>query len=170
MGLLLNNKERNLFDSIAVEVMLLSGTEDPVLWKFYERVPGAAVIGQVDCLYEEPVSGSKHYVPYQVMCFYEEKEQTQDVSDDGIVDTSTGKVHFVRKNLIDKKVPEDETGNHVNPGDIIQLWSKNKRYTWYFDIINVVRTGWQLDADNWVSYACDVTRNESFTPEKKIIK
>lgn len=170
MGTLLNGREKILFDQTALEVMTLAGTESPVLWKWVERVGRAAVSGLFDCLYEEPAEGSKHYAPFKVLCYFEGKDRSTDVSDDGLVARTDGRITFVRKNLEDAKVPMDEEANHIAEGDIIQLWSGNKLRTWYFEVISVNRDGWQNDSDNFTLYVCDVARNESFTPERKIVK
>lgn len=169
MGTLLTGIERSLFDNISLEVMTLAGTDSPILWKFAERV-GNAVSGYADCLYEEPVSGSKHYIPFKVLCYFEAKDRSIEVGDDGLVGSTAGRITFVRKNLENARVPLDENANHISEGDIIQLWSQNRLRTWYFDIINVNRDGWQNDSDNFTQYVADVVRNDSFTPERKIVK
>lgn len=169
MGTLLGGIEKPLFDNIALEVVTLAGTDSPILWKFAERV-GNAVSGYIDCLYEEPGFGSKHYIPFRVLCYFEAKDRTTEVGDDGMVGSTAGRITFVRKNLETARVPMDENANHISEGDIIQLWSQNRLRTWYFDIINVNRDGWQNDSDNYTLYVADVVRNDSFIPERKIVK
>lgn len=169
MGILLNGHEKNLFDSVALEILNLAGTESPILWKFAEKV-GRAVSGFSDCLYEEPIDGSKHYVPFRVLCYYEAKDRNTEVTDDGLVQTTAGRITFVRRNLEEARVPMDENANHISEGDIIQLWSQNRLRSWYFEITNVNRDGWQLDSDVFTLYVADVVRNDSFTPERKIVK
>lgn len=169
MGKLFNNKEKAFFDARSLEVLELVSTECPVLWKWALRV-GNAVSGYVDCLYQEPIEGSKHYIPFDVLCYYEEKDRSTDVSEEGMVQVTDGRITFSRKNLEDQKVPLDEQRNHVSEGDIIQMWSQNKLRTWYFEIVSTNRSGWQLDSDNFTLYVCDVRRHESFTPERKIEK
>lgn len=169
MGKLLNGLDSPLFDTIAMEVMALAGTDSPILWKFAERV-GNAVSGFSDCLYEEPIDGSKHYIPYRVMCYFEAKDRSTEVGDDGLVGSTAGRITFVRKNCEIARIPMDENANHISEGDIIQLWSNNKLRTWYFEITNVNRDGWQHDSDNFTLYVTDVVRNDSFTPERKIVK
>ena len=170
MGSLLNGAEKGLFDSIALEVMALAGTDSPILWKFMERVGSTPAANAIDCLYQEPVDGSKHYVPFRVLCYFEGKDRSTEVSDEGLVGLTAGSVTFVRKNLESAKVPLDDQANHLSEGDVIQLWSQNKLRTWYFEITNVNRDGWQNDSDNFTLYVCDVIRNDSFTPERKIVK
>lgn len=170
MGTLLNGSERILFDGVAQEVMRLVQTNDPILWKFVSAVGCASVSGTTDCLYEEPIQNSKHYIPYKVPCFFESKVKSDDVDEAGLVQRVDGTIHFVQQDLVLAKVPLDEQKNHLSSGDIIQLWSKNKVRTWYFEIVSVNREGWQNDSDNFTHYVCDVIRNESFTPERKIVK
>lgn len=176
MGTLLNSSEYRLFDSINEEIMRLAGSPNPVLWKFFKILPSTSVSGipsQIDCLYGEPaytVSGaSKHYMPYPVMCFYEQPDKTVDATDDGLNSRTEGRVYFSRKNLEDAKVPVDNRYYHIGIGDIIQLWGKEKK-TWYFEIVSVNRDGFEHDSSVWTQYVCDIVRNESFTPEQKAVK
>lgn len=167
MGRLLNGKEKKLFDRTSVEILSLAGADDPILWKFVAHVPGQA---DIDCLYKEPVEGSKHYFAYKVMCHFEEPEHSANSTDDGLETRLDGRVWFARKNLEDVKVPANTFGEHVSVGDIIQLFSKSIKTTWSFDILNVARSQFEHNSDVWTHYVCDVARNYSFTPERKIVK
>lgn len=179
MGTLLNSAEHVFFDNVALEVLRLAGTPDPILWKFYKILPPSllsSVSGQIDCIYEDPGNGSKHYIPFgtatgnPVLCYFEKPDALTDVNDNGLVQRFEGRIWFSRKNLENLKVPLDDDANHMSPGDIIQLWSKNKVRSWYFEVIRAEREGFENDSDVFTHYACDVVRNDNFIPERKIVK
>lgn len=166
MGLLLNGSEKKLFDQCSYEILRLAGADDPILWKFYKH---AANVTDIECIYEEPVANSKHYKAYKVMCHFEEPEAINNATDDGIERRIESRIWFVRKDLEIAKVPTDSTGDHVAPGDVVQLFSKSKK-TWYFELTNATRTLFEHNSDVWTHYVCDAVRNDSFTPERKIVK
>lgn len=180
MGTLLNSNEQRLFDSVALEILTLAGTHSPVLWKF-SKTGGAtasnimSVSGLIDCLYEEPRMPSslpansklKLYTPYNVLCYFERPTDTYDATDSGLAERREGKIWLSRLNLENVKVPLNEHLNHVQPGDVIQLWSKTKK-SWYFDLITAERDGFENDSEVWTHYECEIVRNESFDPERKI--
>jgi hypothetical protein len=181
MGILLNSREHRFFDQIGLEVLRLAGTPDPVLWKFYKILPvsvDSSVFGQIDCLYKEPYPESQHYLTFgnaahphhpHLLCFFEKPDTLTDVNDGGgLVERFEGKMWFSRRNLEDLKVPLDTDQNHITPGDILQLWARNKLRTWYFETIRVERDGWEHDSDVFTHYNCDMVRNDSFDPERKI--
>jgi hypothetical protein len=169
VGRLLNGSERRLFDSIAMDVLRLAGADQTVLWKFV-RNPAKTinqVSGFIDCLYEEPINASKHYFPYKIMCYFDQPDRATEATDDGRQQRSEGRAWVSRKDLEEKKVPLDETGNHMASGDIIQLFSKSGK-TWYFEVMSVNRDGFENDSDVWTHYVLDLVRNDSFIPERKI--
>lgn len=174
MGTLLNGSEQKFFDNVALEVLTLAGTPDPVLWKFFSVLPStpiSSVSGQIDCIYSDPVSGSKHYLAYSkgLMCYFEKPDSLFDATDQGLTEKNEGRMWLARKNLEALKVPLDVEGDHVTAGDIIQLWSKNKIRTWYFEVVQVEREGFENDSDVFTHYACNVVRNHNFKPERKIV-
>jgi hypothetical protein len=181
MGSLLNSAEQKFFDNVALEVLTLAGTPSPILYKFSKTGYATAsnitsVSGLIDCLYEEPriptrlPSGSKlqRYTPYQVLCYFERPTHVIDAQDNGLVERTEGKFWFSRLDLENKKVPLNEHGYHVQPGDVIELWSKITNKYWYFDIITAERDGFEHDSEVWTHYECEAVRNESFSPERKI--
>lgn len=165
MGLLLNGSEKKLFDQCSYEVLRLAGADDPILWRFFEHAPG---VTDIDCIYKEPAPNSKHYKPFKVMCHFEEPDTVTQVGDDGKERRVEGRIWFVRLDLENAKVPIDSVGDYVNAGDIVQLFSKSKK-TWYFELINATRTLFEHNSDVWTHYVCDVVRNDSFIPEKKVV-
>jgi hypothetical protein len=191
MGILLNDSEQAWFDNTAVEVTTLAGVDNTVLWNFvalpiFERpcypdvsgcvpyVPHAPQIplvypdqyGPVDTLYGEPNPHSKHFFPFKVLGWFEAPTQTQEASDQGLNVYSEGRFYFVRKDLENNKVPQNENGDRIKTGDIVQMFKKGK--FWYFDLKNVERTGWVTDSETWTHYVCDIIRREDFIPERKI--
>lgn len=181
MGSLLNSKEQRLFDSIALEVLTLAGTPTPVLWKFSKTGFATAgelssVSGMIDCLYEEPrvpsllpsTSKLEMYKPYNVLCYFERPNSIVETSEQGLVDRTEVKFWFSRLDLENKKVPTSGKGEHVDVGDVVQLWSSYTKKTWYFEVINVERDGFEHDSEVWTHYECSAIRNESFSPERKV--
>jgi hypothetical protein len=176
MGSLLNGKERAFFDSVNQEIVRLAGTDDPVLWKFYKSLPASlATVANSDCLYEEPVAGSKNYISYKgtptvpLLVSFEQPTRTEEAGDNGLVTRFESRITIPRSNLEQLKIPVDDLSNHIGVGDIIQVWSKSK-HSWYFEVINVERDGFENDSDVWTQYSLECVRNENFVPEKKIIK
>lgn len=165
MGILLNDSEAAWFDNTALEITTLAGVDNTVLWHFV-AFPVGSVSGTVDCLYSEPQPGSKHYFPFKVLGWFEAPTMTQEASELGLDIYSEGRFYFVRKDLENNKVPPDDLGNHVSPGDIVQIFRKGK--FWYFDLKNIERTGWANDSQVWTHYVCDMIRREDFNPERNI--
>jgi hypothetical protein len=181
MGTLLGSGEQPFFDSIALEVLKLAGTASPILWKFSNTGNAkpntiSEVSGLVDFLYEEPKipqglprsSKLKLYSPFQVLCFFERPNHTMDAQDNGLVDRTEGKFWFSRADLEARKVPVNQYGYHVHPGDVVELWSKVTNKYWYFEVISVERDGFEHDSEVWTHYECEAIRNESFSPERKL--
>lgn len=174
MGTLLNGKEQKFFDSVAVEVLTLAGTDGTILWKFSAFPAGVDPELAVDCLYEEPIpiyyddTGVKHYRGYKVLMHFEEPTSSNDATDNGLVIRNDSVFWFARKDLENKKVPIDEQGEHISVGDIVQFFSKGK--TWYFEFTNVERSGFEHDSEVWTHYRAEGIRNISFKPEQKIVK
>lgn len=185
MGSLLNSKEQTFFDQTSIEVLTLAGTDTPVLWKFNKTGGATAatidgVSGLIDCLYEEPripsqagVKGTPSaklflYTPYNVLCFFERPQFINNATEMGLQQRSEGKMWFSRKNLESVNVPLNSLGYHLDAGDIIELWSKTAKIPWYFEMINVERDGFEHDSSIWTHYECEVVRNESFSPERKL--
>lgn len=164
MGILLNDREAAWFDNTAVEVTVLAGVDNTVLWHFVAFPAG--VSGTVDCLYSEPTDGSQHYFPFKVLGWFEAPTQTQEASELGLDVYSEGRFYFVRKDLECNRVPPNENGDRVATGDIVQIFKKGK--FWYFDLKNVERTGWVTDSQTWTHYVCDMIRREDFIPERSI--
>jgi hypothetical protein len=181
VGTLLNSAEQKFFDSVSIEVLTLAGTHTPILWKFSKTGNATAsnimsVSGLIDCLYEEPRIPSslpansklKVYTPYTVLCFFERPTHVFDAQDTGLNERTEGKFWLSRLDLENKKVPLNEVGYHVQPGDVIEIWSKVQNKPWYFEFISVERDGFEHDSEVWTHYEIDAVRNESFTPERKI--
>jgi len=188
MGTLLNSTEQTFFDQTAIEVLTLAGTDSPVLWKFNKTGGATAatidgVSGLIDCLYSEPripsQAGEKGtpsaklllYTPFNVLCFFERPQFINNATEMGLQQRSEGKVWFSRKDLETAKVPLNSLGYHLDAGDIVELWSKSpspSKVPWYFEIINVERDGFEHDSMFWTHYECEVVRNESFSPERKL--
>lgn len=185
MGLLLNGGEKFLFDDRNVEILRLTGVDDCVLWHFI-AYPTAELIaalppdaqayipldsvsgGVIDCLYDEPMSGSKHYAPFKVLGYYEEPTLTDTVADSGSDFVFEGRMWFSRKNLEDAQIPPEPVHNDlVQVGDIAQIFKAGRYF--YFEIRNITRTGWVHDSQEFTQYVCDVVRNDSFVPERKIL-
>lgn len=164
MGFLLNGSERAWFDSVAIEVLKLAGVDNCVLWKF---ATNNSVSGSTDCIYEEPVVGSKHYTSFPCLGSFEAPTQTQEATEMGLNAFSEGRMYFSKKNLEDLKVPADPVlGDRVVAGDVVQLFRTGR--FWYFDLKNVERTGWINDSQEFTHWVADMVRNEDFTPERKI--
>ena len=168
MGKLLNSKEKAFFDKINFELMALAGHDYVVLWKFSPVLKKNPSNPSIDCLYEEPAVNSRHYTSYSVMGFFEQPDSQTDVGDNGLIERVEGRFWFNRKDLEQRKVPVDEHGDHINPGDIIQIFPKGQE--WYFEVVNANRDGFEHDSEVWTQYSCDVVRNESFSPERKLLK
>jgi hypothetical protein len=98
---------------------------------------------------------------------FEKPDRIEEVGDNGLTTRLDGKMFVSRKNLEELKIPKDSFGYHISVGDIIQLFSKSTN-TWYFEVINVDRDGFEHDSEVWTQYELGVARNQSFTPEKKL--
>lgn len=169
---------------MALEVLTLAGTPTPILWKFSKTGNPATssqggVSGLVDCLYEEPripstltpaqiKAGLSLYTPYSVLCYFERPQFVIDTTDNGLSERTEGKFWLSRKNLENVGVPTNSIGYHVWAGDIIEIWQSYKKISWYFEVINAERDGFEHDSQVWTHYEITAVRNENFTPEQKI--
>lgn len=162
MGLLVNAKEKALFDKVSNEVFKLAGVEECILWRFKVREKQHPA----DLLYMEPVQDAKHYESYRVLGIFEEPSQTQDATDEGLQGVTEIKIYFNRKNLEDARVPVGYDGDYVDVGDIIQIFRRGRFL--YVEARNVERTGWVNDSQEFTQYVVECVRNDSFIPERKI--
>lgn len=164
MGTLLNDKERALFSSIALETFRLAGVDHCVLWKFSAYLSNG--VSGVDCLYAEPAINTNplHYKPFRVLAFYQEPTQNADAQAGGEDTILEGRIYFDVTDLRCKKVPQDIYNDWVSVGDIAQIFKMGKY--WYFDLKNIQRTGWVTDSETFELYVCDMIRNTDFLPER----
>lgn len=166
MGSLLGGREKFMFDGRNVEVMRLAGAVPVILWSFQKYIAG--VTGALDCLYGEPVVGSKHYIPYKIYAFFEKPTQLADTLVGGLVQTNDARVYLSRKDLENKKVPKEyPDGDMCKVGDIIQFFRNGK--VMYFEARNVERDGWVNDSEHYTQYLLDCVNTTSFTPDQKLL-
>lgn len=185
MGSLLNDREKLLFDARNIEVLRLAGAENTILWSMStnpydlakQLFPSVSGIDGMDCLYGEAnpdiankVDGKQHgyFRRYDVLCLFEEPAITFDITLLGGEQVADAILWFSRADLDKNKVPKDSTGDHVKSGDIVQLFSKNKDVTTWYQIINANRTGFINDSKTWTQYRCDAIRSTALPPEVKI--
>jgi hypothetical protein len=168
VGTLLNDRERYLFDSIALDLLRLVCVNNCILYKF-NAYPSVSGYSPVDCLYGEPVEGlnPEHYKPYQVLAYFQEPSHSTDGTDGGEQKIIDGRIFFARKNLEQLRIPANSMGDLVDAGDIVRLFRQG--VFWYFDLRNIERTGWVNDSQVYTHYACDVIQNTDFLPERKIL-
>lgn len=162
MGLLVNSKEKALFDKVSNEVFRLAGVEECVLWRFKIREKNHPI----DLLYMEPTQDAKHYESFRVLGFFEEPSQAQDATDEGLQGVTELKIYFNRKNLEDARVPLGPDGDFVDVGDIIQIFRRGKLL--FVEAKNVERFGWVNDSQEFTQYMVECVRNDSFIPERKL--
>ena len=185
MGLLLNDREKLLFDQRNIEVLRLAGADDVILWSKAVNPYGVpALLGNsvsgvpaIDCLYGEPnatiastVIGQQHgyYRGYSVLGLFEEPSVTFDLTLLGGEQIYDSIMWFSRADLESRKIPVDDTRDYVKAGDIVELFSKSKGYSLYIEIINANRTGFIHDAKTWTQYKCECVRSTAIPPESKI--
>ena len=168
MGILLNKREKSLFDRINSEVYVLAGAEDVLLWKWQKYFGNvSSVSGSVDCLYGEPIPNTKHYKSYKIIAYFERPTSTYDSTDEGLQHIKEGRIYVSRLILERAKVPKDaEEKEHVNVGDVFEFFKKGNRFT--FEVRNVEKDGWINDQDTWTQYIADVVYLSSFVPDKKL--
>jgi hypothetical protein len=122
----------------------------------------------IDCLYGEPVIGSKHYIPFKIMAFFEKPTELADNLEGGLAKTTDSIVTISRKHLEIKKVPIDSmSGDRVKEGDIIQFFKGGQQL--FFEARNVERDGWVNDSEVWTQYILDCVNTTSFTPDEKLL-
>jgi hypothetical protein len=186
MGSLLNDREKFFFDSRNIEVLKLAGAENSVLWsksvnpyQLSQDLFGSAASGisGMDCLYGESnpiisgtVDGKQHgyFKYYDVLALFEEPSITFDVTVLGAEEVADAIIWMSRKDLDNHKVPRDTGGDYVKAGDIVQLFSKDKKETMYYSVINANRTGYVNDSKTFTQYKLDCVRSTSFVPERLI--
>lgn len=168
MGRLLHKREQSLFDKINAEVYQLAGAEDVVLWKWNKYFgPASGVSGYVDCIYGEPIPGTKHYVQYKIIAYFERPTQIVETSDEGLFTVKEARVFVSRIILERAKVPKNHELEHIAIGDIFEFFRKGKKF--YFEVRNVEKDGWINDQDTWTQYIADVVLNSTFAAEQKLV-
>lgn len=156
-----------MFDDRSVEVLRLAGAVPVTLWHFVKYPKIGSVSGFVDCVYGEPIQGTKHYLPYKVLAYFERPTQLAEGLDDGLVNTDDSIVYFSRRDLENKKVPLDPVSQeHVQVGDIVQFFKGQREF--FLEVRNVEKDGWINDSEWWTQYRCDTVVNSAFVPDNKL--
>lgn len=167
MGRLLGLKERHLFDSINAEVYSLAAAEDVIVWKWYKSSGAASVSGSLDLLYGEPILGSRHYIPFKTIAYFERPSNNIETPDEGSQYVRESRVFISRLICERSKIPADTEGYHVRVGDIFEFFRKGR--TFYLEARNVEKDGWINDQQLWTQYLIDAVYNSTFTPDRKLI-
>lgn len=167
MGTLLGKREQKLFDSVNAEVYTLSAAEDVILWKWSKIFSNSSVSGTLDLLYGEPIPGSRHYLPFKTLAYFERPSSNYETQDEGLQNVKESRVFISRLICERSKIPHDKEFMHIRVGDIFEFFKKGK--TFYLEVKNVERDGWINDQDTWTQYLLDTVYNSTFTPDRKLI-
>lgn len=184
MGILLNDKELPLFDSIAAEVTRLSGVQvrlwvlnrggsrDP-LWDEPSKQYG------YDPLYGERGEQGTHPAPvtdewvfdgpfeFWAVVEYEETGGAggKDTAiEESLSTTSEAAMHTPRVTFDDGKIP------YPKIGDVLEIpsWKDKNGEIMYFDVTGADRAGALNDSQSYVQFVCTLTRRSKFEAERRI--
>lgn len=164
MGSLLGKREKNLFDRVNAEVYTLAAAEDVVLWKWTKYT--GSVSGSLDLLYGEPILGSRHYIPFKTIAYFERPTSLAETPDEGIQYVRESRIFISRLICERSKIPSNGDDFHIRVGDIFEFFRKGK--TFFLEVRNVEKDGWINDQDTWTQYAIDAVNNTTFTPDRKL--
>jgi len=164
----LDDRERELFDSVATEQAGIAGT--PVsYWSIN------AVDTKKDPLYHEPIDSRAFAGPFKLYGIFTAPEHTPIVTEEGISEEFDAGLSIPRKALEDAGVPVP------SPGDVVHTW-KLPIYVslatveptslpgagYYFDVIHPSPDGYVNDSPTFVRWVITLKRRTTFTPERRL--
>lgn len=161
MGRLRDDYECALFNSVSEEVVDLFGIDGAKLYKY---LPADNITNR-DPLWDEP-SPHVRYKVFEVKCMFLDYHDAPNESPEGFHTNFENKIYIALNHLLKAGVASDLDNEYISEGDMIFVFDGKREF--YYDVLNVDRTGWINDTSQFTGYELDVKRNGTFAPERKI--
>lgn len=166
MGRLRSCEDAAYIASIASEVTDLFGTDDAALYRYIAVWPEN--IARKDPVWDEPTS-TPAYKKFQLPVMWFDWASLEDASELGLESAlEISQCYLALNHLIGAGVPQDQDGDYVAPGDIIELHNKCGHRKETYDVITVDRDGWINSTDQFTQYRCSLKRRQKYEPERKL--
>ena len=163
MGRLRHDEDFQYLSCISTEVVDLFGTE-AILYRFSD-VPTENVNVR-DPLYDEP--GTPNTVQrkaFHIKVHWQDLKEDSLHHDHGMNFENTATAFISLDHLIAAGVGQDQVGDYLSEGDVIQI-NQGEWNNTYWDIINTNKTGFANDSHQFVGYDLQLKRNTNFDPSR----